>query len=95
MRGQRRTSAQWQQLLGEFEASGQTAKAFCKTRGISPSNFFKRRSAIKARNGSAFVATRVNPGSSAITLQVEEVSIRCGVETSPVWLAQLVTALRA
>jgi len=39
MAGKRRTKDEWQQLIAEFEAGDESPTIFCRSRGISMSNF--------------------------------------------------------
>jgi len=96
MAGKRRTQAEWQQLIAEFEAGNESATTFCRSRGISTSSFYKRRTGRAYNSPSAFVAARrAAPSVCALTVQVGEVVIRCDMQTSVTWIADLVAALRA
>ena len=95
MARKRRSSAEWLQLLNEFEAGDESSKAFCLRHGISTSNFYKRRSTRVSAARPAFVAAqRAAPTSCPVTVQVGEVAIRCDTQTSITWVADLVTSLR-
>lgn len=98
MSGPRRSSKEWQQLLAEFDAGTESAAEFCSSRGISSSNFYKRRSA-RTRTSSAFaVARRAAPASvqplAPISVQINNVTIRCDSQTPVAWVRELATALR-
>ena len=55
-RPERRTPAQWAELVRDFELSGQSQRAFCADRGIGQSTlrYWKRR--LEKRSGEAPVA---------------------------------------
>lgn len=95
MAGQRRTKNEWKQLITEFEAGSEDATTFCCNRGISTSNFYKRRTGRSYNSSSTFVsARRVAPSVCALSVQVGEVVVRCDTQTPVGWVAELVTALR-
>ena len=95
MSGKRRSSDEWQRLLTEFEAGDESPAEFCRGRGISSSNFYKRRTAHTAVSSSAFVAARrAAPSAASVTVQVNEVVIRCDTQTPVAWVSDLVAALR-
>ena len=95
MAGQRRSSEEWQLLIDEFEASAESGKAFCLRHGLSPSNFYKRRSTYVGASPSAFVATRrATPSACPVTVQVNDVVIRCDTQTPVAWVSDLVATLR-
>jgi hypothetical protein len=91
----RRTTADWQQLIAEFEASDQTIQSFCNDRGLSAGYFGKRRALLRKR-GSAFSVGRVSaPSIGAVSIQMGELAIRCDSSVPASWLAELVTTLRS
>ena len=82
MSGQRRTSEEWQTLFAEFEAGSDNAATFCRARGISSSNFYKRRSQHLERSSSVFVtARRAAPAASPVTIQINDTIVRCDAQT--------------
>jgi len=96
MAGKRRTKDEWQQLIAEFEAGDESPTIFCRNRGISTSNFYKRRSGRVYSVPSSFVAAqRTAPSACVLTVQVGETVIRCDTQTPVTWVAELVAALRA
>jgi hypothetical protein len=60
-RPERRTPEQWAELVRDYEASGQSQRAFCAERGIGQSTlrYWKRRPEIASREASAAVTHRV------------------------------------
>ncbi|MFK7976996.1 MAG: hypothetical protein AB8C02_12720 [Halioglobus sp.] len=99
MTGQRRSSNEWQQLLAEFDAGTETAATFCRSRGINSSNFYKRRMTRTRASSSAFVvARRAAPPSlqtsAPISVQINDVTIRCDSQVPVAWVSELAIALR-
>ena len=45
----RRSRAQWQSILDEFDKSGLSMSAFCEQQGLPLSSFFKWRSILKGK----------------------------------------------
>lgn len=92
----RRTKAEWQTLVTQFDTSGQSAKAFCLAQGISSSNFFKRRQEVRGSAASSFVPAKVTTGhTGTVVIQVSGATIRCDSNTPTAWLAELVDTLSA
>ena len=92
MKRQRRNAAQWQQIIAQFEASGRTASDFCSTHDLNLAYFLKRRR--KVQRPSKFVAVHGRMDPASITVQIADVTVRCSTQTSPEWIADLVTRLR-
>lgn len=95
MPGKRRSSEEWQQLIAEFESGTENTTAFCSSRGISTSNFYKRRTARAGMLRSTFVvARRAAPPAAPVSVQFNDVTIRCDVQTPVAWVCDLVATLR-
>ncbi len=90
----RRSAAEWHTLLTEFESSDQPVAEFCSDRDLNEKYFIKRRGQRRKGLATPFVAAKISMNSSPITIQFQDVNIRCSAQTSPVWLANLVAALR-
>ena len=90
----RRNRNQWKELLGEFSGSSQTVEAFCNERGISPGYFLKKRAELNRQKNLPFIRAKVAVSSEPITVQIQDVQVRCTTNLSPVWLAELAAALR-
>ena len=90
----RRNRQQWSELLVEFSSSNQTVEAFCSDRGLSPGYFLKKRAHLSRQKSGAFVRAKVAVSTESITVQIQDVQIRCTVNLSPLWLAELAAALR-
>lgn len=91
----RRSNEEWQQLIAEFEAGSESGKAFCLRHALSSSNFYKQRSRYVSASPSSFVsARRVAPSTSLVTVQVNDIVIRCDMQTPVTWVCDLVAALR-
>lgn len=43
----RRSKAQWQDIIEEFEKSGQSGQDFCRNKGLAESSFYKWHSLLK------------------------------------------------
>lgn len=98
MSARRRSREEWQSIVECFEASGQSARAFCAEQGLSVSYFYKRRKRLSDGPVGSFVAVRVptrSPMASnqAIAVELGAVTIRCHADTPPAWVAELVTTL--
>ncbi len=94
MSKRRRSAAEWHTLLTEFESSDQPVAEFCDDRNINQNYFMKRRGKWRKGLATPFVAAKISVNSTPITIQFQDVNIRCSAQTSPVWLANLVAALR-
>ena len=92
MSKRRRSAAEWHTLLTEFESSDLPVAEFCRDRDLNEKYFVKRRGQRRKGLATPFVAAKLRV--SPITIQFQDVSIRCSAETSPGWLANLVAALR-
>ena len=92
MKRQRRSAAQWQRIVEQFEASGQTASAFCSAHDLNRAYFLKRRRQLQ--RPSRFVAVQRRVDADPITVQMADVTVRCSTQTSPEWLAELAARLR-
>jgi hypothetical protein len=90
----RRNRQQWSELLVEFSSSNQTVDAFCSERGMSPSYFLKKRTHLRRQKKLPFVRAKVAVSAEPVTVQIQDVQIRCTASLSPVWLAELAVALR-
>lgn len=55
----------WQKIISDFEASGQSAPAYCKRIGVSLSAFYKHRRRLGAqensRNDQKFIPVSIDP----------------------------------
>ena len=94
MAAQRRNRQQWSELLVEFSSSNQTVEAFCNERGINPAYFLKKRAKLNRQKKLPFVQAKVAVSVEPVTIQIQDVQIRCTASLSPVWLAELAAALR-
>ena len=87
----RRTLAQWQALVDEFEASDETARAFCLERGLSEQYFGKRRQLLR-RSAFAQIQVPARPERTSILVRRGEITIECNADTPPEWVAKLLSA---
>ncbi len=91
----RLTQAQWQNLIEEQAASGQTAMAFCAERGIDNKYFSTRKNQL-ARSSleNRFVAITTTPRENQfIQLSIGAAQLRIPASVSPQWLADVIKAL--
>jgi hypothetical protein len=94
----RRTPQQWQKLIDQQAASGQTATAFCAARGINNKYFSLQKNKLVAENrkpakkiDSKFIAVSTQPLSSPIiSLHIGAVQLRVPADAPPQWLAALI-----
>ena len=97
----RRTPQQWQKLIDQQAASGQTVTAFCAARGINNKYFSLQKNKLVAENkkpakkiDSKFVAVSTQPLSSpVISLLIGAVQLRVPANSTPQWLAALIREL--
>ena len=97
----RRTPQQWQKLIDQQAASGQTATAFCAARGINNKYFSLQKNKLVAENrkpakkiDSKFIAVSTQPLSSpVISLHIGAVQLRVPADSTPQWLAALIREL--
>ena len=97
----RRTPQQWQKLIDQQAASGQTATAFCAARGINNKYFSLQKNKLVAENrkpakkiDSKFIAVSTQPLSSpVISLHIGAVQLRIPADSPPQWLAALIREL--
>lgn len=91
----RRSQAQWQALIEEQAASGQTAMAFCAERGIDHKYFSTRKKQLaKSPSKSRFIAVAKKPlENHSIQLCIGAAQLRVPANTSAQWLADVIKAL--
>lgn len=89
----RHSAADWQSLVAEFESGSQSATAFCFERDLNAGYFSKVRARLR-KQPNDFVPVRVSTGSRSVTIQVQDVTIRCDTGTSSAWLRDLIRSLR-
>jgi hypothetical protein len=96
----RRTKADWQVLVDEHAASGQTATAFCRAHGLNSKYFSTRRRALvgaPAKRQSKFSPVSLPPVLHNGDIRAEcagGVVLRLPSNIEPIWLAGLLRALR-
>ena len=68
----RRSAGEWRELVGEFEASGETLKAWCAGRGFSPKTLSNWRSRLRGDGPEpAFVAVPDSGPPAAIEVELD------------------------
>jgi hypothetical protein len=106
-RAERRSAAEWSQIVAEFKAGSETAQVFCDRLGLHPVTFgkwcritlglSKPRQAYRRPSAARFVAVTI-PTPPAIrerlTVYAGDVRIECPMGLGVESIAQLVKALR-
>jgi len=98
----KRTAEEWLVLFAEHEASGLSAAAFCRERGLCPKYFSLRRRQLHDRSAvgaqpAAFVPVSMASPASGVAIEIrlgEGLALRVPVSVSARWLAELVHQLR-
>ena len=67
----RRSAAEWRQIIGRHEASGQTVEEFCVAEGVSATAFWRWRRRLSEHNGAGTGGLFVELGASPATWDVE------------------------
>ncbi len=94
-----RSVAQWDQILADYQESGQSIRAFCKAHGIGLSSFYthKNRALGKTpvpRALKAFVPVTVAATPPAgMRLVIKEATVHLPATVSPLWVAELLRSL--
>jgi transposase-like protein len=100
---QRRSDAEWQQLIEQQQRSGLSASAFCQQHGLSSKTFYKRRQALREPTKATDSTERFieiqrpsTPAAATATTAVlhyqrSQLHVPTGVDAR--WLAQLMQAL--
>lgn len=109
--GMRRSRVEWELLIAELEASGQSVARFSARRGLNPRSlqwwrWKLHRTEPVARNAEASVrlipvdviesAATADVGNPApIEVSLGDLAVRVAVGTEPAYVASLIAALRA
>ena len=88
----KRSKSDWLSLISEFESSGESAAAFCRSKGLCAKYFSLRRRQLKGTVSNPFIPV-VPPPSQGIELRINSVNLSLPVSISPDWLAQLIKGL--
>jgi len=98
----RRTAQQWQELIQQHATSGQTATAFCASRGINDKyfSFWKNKLYPKAnktsQTPSKFITLKTpttGATTETVSLSLGAVTVKIPASTSPHWMAVLIREL--
>ncbi len=89
---------QWQALVEQQEASGESVTVFCQQHGLIPKTFWNRRKALReAGQGKGMVVVAPPASSSASTgamaVSWHGVELALPASASPAWVAQLMREL--
>jgi len=88
----RRTQAEWLNLIQEYEASGVPHAEFCRSKGLDPKYFSKRKAELK-KSAAPFVAVRREaPGAMTVRVLHRDTVVTVS-DCSPIWLGQLLHEL--
>ena len=99
---QRRSDAEWQQLIEQQQRSGLSAHAFCQQQGLTSKRFYKRRQGLRqqmtvAESTERFIKIQSPSTPVAATTPAvlhyhdSQLHVPAGVDAR--WLAQLMQAL--
>lgn len=95
MARQRRTPAQWQQIIARWQQSGLSGSEFCQREGINSKSFYRAKSRFTGANvASQFIqAQPVTAPCGEITVILPGCRIACSSSVSAGWLAEVVRRL--
>ena len=98
----RRSNAEWQDIIERQEQSGLTGVAFCLQEGIYAKTFYRQRKLLRRKGLVAetkrFIQVQPKPVQAipiqpGIALQYRDSRLQMPAGTEPLWLAQLMKAL--
>ena len=98
----RRSNAEWQDIIERQEQSGLTGVAFCLQEGIYAKTFYRQRKLLRRKGLVAetnrFIQVRPKPVQAmpiqpGIVLQYRDSRLQMPAGTEPLWLAQLMKSL--
>jgi cytochrome c biogenesis protein ResB len=98
----RRSDAEWQEIIERQEQSGLTGVAFCLQEGIYAKTFYRQRKMLRRKGLVAetkqFIqvqpkSVQTMPNQPAMVLQYRDSRLQISARTEPHWLAQLMKAL--
>jgi hypothetical protein len=98
----RRSDAEWQDIIERQEQSGLTGVAFCLQEGIYAKTFYRQRKMLRRKGlvakPSQFIQIQPKPVQAmpiqpAIVLQYRDSQLQMPAGAEPLWLAQLMKAL--
>jgi hypothetical protein len=98
----RRSDAEWQEIIERQEQSGLTGVAFCLQEGIYAKTFYRQRKMLRRKGLVAetkqFIqvqpkSVQTMPIHPAMVLQYRDSRLQIPSRTEPHWLAQLMKAL--
>ena len=100
----RRSNAEWQDIIERQEQSGLTGVAFCLQEGIYAKTFYRQRKILRRKGLVAetkpnrFIQVQPKPVQAmpiqpGILLQYRDSRLQMPADTEPLWLAQLMKGL--
>ena len=94
MPARRRSREEWKLLLEACDSSEEGEEAVCAAHAKSLGYFRKKRALLaRARQPRGFVRAQVAVA-EPITVQIQDVQIRCSTALPVAWIAELAAALR-
>lgn len=93
----RRTSQEWQAIIEQQQASGQSVVDFCQQQQLDSKYFYARRRALLKRQQrqlpTPFVKLSKSAPNTAMLLQFGDTTLSLPANTKPDWVAQLLKGL--
>jgi hypothetical protein len=98
----RRSNAEWQDIIERQEQSGLTGVAFCLQEGIYAKTFYRQRKLLRRKGlvakSNQFIQVQPKPVQTmptqpAMVLQYRDSRLQMPIDAEPLWLAQLMKAL--
>jgi len=99
----RRSNEEWQQLIEQQAQSGLSGLAFCQQHGLLAKTFYRQRKLLRRNGlvpvGQTFIKVQPEPtqsvtNRSGAVLHYRESRLAVPSGTDPLWLSQLMNALR-
>ena len=99
----RRSDAEWQDIIERQEQSGLTGVAFCLQEGIYAKTFYRQRKLLRRKGlvveTKQFIQVQPKPVQAlptrpGIVLQYRDSRVQMPVGTDPVWVARLMNSLQ-
>ena len=93
----RRNRQDWQALVTAQAASGLSAAAFCRDKGLNAKYFSLRKTQLSKQTLPAFIPVQLSAPISSDTIRVDwqESSVVLPISLSPIWVADFVKQLSA
>ncbi len=90
-----KTQDEWAVLIVEQQSSDLTIIDFCKEHGLATSSFYKFRKRLQPQDTTPkFIQAKPAGTSSAISVNLGDISVTISSSCEPVWLASFIKALQ-